>query len=94
MLSVPCWPKHAALAAVLAVASALLIGCGPANCDEEAKQAEATSGAEQAKKVRATCERRLADMRERLKRDQAEREAAERRNSFTNRADAHGDRMR
>jgi hypothetical protein len=79
-----------ALASIVVLASA----CGPRTCDEEAKQAEATSGAEEAKKVRASCERRVAGMKDSLARDEQDRQTTERRNAFINRADAHGDSAR
>lgn len=93
MSAVPAW-KVAVCALALAGFAALIPGCGPRTCEEEAKEAEATSGAEQAKKVRASCERRVAGMKASLARDEQDRQTTERRNAFINRADAHGDSAR
>jgi hypothetical protein len=89
-------PAYKLLSCTLAIAASccVLVGCGPRTCDEEAKQAEATSGAEQAKKVRASCERRVAGMKDSLTRDEQDRQTTDRRNEFINRADAHGDSVR
>lgn len=78
--------RSAILCATGLLTALSLGGCATSNCDTKAREAEASFGPKRAADVRAKCEKRLADMRQRLKSEEDERKAAERRDAFINRA--------
>jgi hypothetical protein len=64
-----------------------LAGCATLDCEREAKEVAPTDDQEAIADAREKCQDRLGDARRKLKKDQEEREAAERRDAFRNRND-------
>lgn len=65
-----------------------LFSCATLDCEREAKEAAPPNDDDAIADARAKCEHRLDVARRKLKKDQEEREAAERRDAFRNRNDA------